>query len=94
MRKRAEVLTHIQKTNSQYNLPEIGKNIAYTANRAGVAERCPDPAVQKSMEVDLALLDHYDHLLRDMERAILKTAKQQDANTLYRLRTSPASARS
>ena len=83
------MLTHIQNTNSQYNLPEIGKKIAYKANREGVAERFPDPAVQKSIEVDLALLDHYDRLLRDMELTILKTAKQHDANTLYLLRTVP-----
>ena len=89
MRKRAELLTHIQNTNSQYNLPEIGKKIAYKANRDGVAERFADPAVQKSMEVDLALIDHYDRLLRDMELTILKTAKQHDANTLYLLRTVP-----
>src|SRR5262245_47926744 len=89
MRKRAELLTHIQQTNSQYNLPEIGKKIAYKANRDGVAERFADPAVQKSIEVDLALIDHYDGLLRDMELTILKTAKQHDANTLYLLRTVP-----
>src|SRR6266545_66647 len=88
-RKRAELLAHIQNTNSQYNLPEIGKKLAYKANRAGVAERFPDPAVQKSIEGDLALLDHYDRLLRDMELSILKTAKQHDANTLYLLRTVP-----
>jgi len=28
MRKRAELLAHVQNTNSQYNLPEIGKKIA------------------------------------------------------------------
>jgi transposase len=89
MRKRAELLTHIQQTNSQYNLPEIGKKIAYKANRDGVAERFPDPAVQKSIEVDLALIGHYDQLLRDMELSVLKTAKQHDANTLYLLRTVP-----
>src|SRR5438093_1676185 len=89
MRKRAELLTHIQNTNSQYNLPEIGKKIAYKANREGVAERFPDPAVQKSIAVDLALLDHDDRLLRDMALTILKTAKQHDANTLYLLRTVP-----
>src|SRR6266496_1132765 len=88
-RKRAELLAHVQNTNSQYNLPEIGKKIAYKANREGVAERFPDPAVQKSIEVDLALLDHYDRLLRDMELTILKTAKQHDAHTLYLLRTVP-----
>jgi transposase len=89
MRKRAELLTHVQQTNSQYNLPEIGQKIAYTANRDGVAERFPEPAVQKSIEVDLALIGHYDHLLRDMELSVLKTAKQHDANTLYLLRTIP-----
>src|SRR5262249_6180187 len=75
--------------NSQYNLPEIGKKIAYKANRSGVAERFADPAVQKSVEVDLALLDYYDQLLRDLELAIVKTAKQHDANTLYLLQTVP-----
>src|SRR5438128_3217022 len=89
MRKRAELLTHVQQTNSQYNLPDIGKKIAYKTNRSGVAERFTDPAVQKSVEVDLALLDYYDQLLRDLELAIVKTAKQHDANTLYLLQTVP-----
>ena len=88
-RKRAELLTHVQQTNSQYNLPEIGKKIAYKANRSGVAERFADPAVHKSVEVDLALLDYYDPLLRDLELTIGKTAKQHDANTLYLLQTVP-----
>ena len=66
-RKRAELLPHIQQTNWQYNLPEMGKKIAYKANRAGVAERFPDPAVHKSVEVDLALIDFYDQLRRDLE---------------------------
>jgi transposase len=89
MRKRAELLTHIQNTNSQYNLPEIGKKIAYKANRSGVAERFADPAVQKSVAVDLALIGHYDELLRDVELSILKAAKQHNSNTLYLLRTVP-----
>src|SRR2546425_2761259 len=33
MRNRAELLAHIQNTNSQYNLPELGKKIAYKATR-------------------------------------------------------------
>jgi transposase len=89
VRHRAELLTHVQQTNSQYNLPEIGKKIAYKANRDGVAERFPDPAVQKSIEVDLALMGHYDALLRDLELAIVTTAKQHEANTLYLLQTVP-----
>jgi hypothetical protein len=65
MRKRAELLAHVQNTNSQYNLPEIGKKSAYKANRDGVAERCAEPAVQKTIEVDLALITYYDRLLGD-----------------------------
>jgi transposase len=89
MRKRAELLAHIQNTNSQYNLPEIGKKLAYKGNRDGVAERFLDPAVQKSVEVDLALIDHYDRLLSDVELTIVQTAKQHNAQALYRLQSVP-----
>jgi Transposase IS116/IS110/IS902 family len=88
-RKRAELLAHLQHTNSQYTLPEIGKKWAYKANRDGGAERCPDPAVQPSMEVDLALLGYYDPLLSDLALHIVKAAKQHDAHTLYLLQTGP-----
>jgi transposase len=89
MRKRAELLAHVQNTNSQYNLPEIGKKIAYKANREGVAERFHDAAVQKTIEVDLALITYDDELLKDLELYILKTAKHHDAHTLYLLQTIP-----
>jgi transposase len=87
--KRGELLAHVQNTNSQYNLPAIGKKIAYKANRDGGAERFADPAVQKSIEVDLALIGYDDELLRDVELTIVKTAKHHDANTLYLLQTVP-----
>jgi transposase len=87
--KRAELLAHVQNTNSQYNLPAIGQKITYKANRDGVAERFADPAVQKSIEVDLTLIGHYDDLLRDVELTIVKAAKHHDANTLYLLQTVP-----
>src|SRR6266478_2434943 len=89
MRKRAELLAHVQNTNSQYNLPEIGKKIAYKANREGVAERFCDPSVQRSIEVDLKLMDHYDQLLTDLELYIVGTAKEHDANAFYQLRSVP-----
>src|SRR5262245_34817829 len=81
-RKRAELLGHVHNTTSQYNLPEIGKKIAYKANRDGVAERFAAPAVQKSIEVDLALITSYDPWLADVELAIVKAAKHHDAHTL------------
>lgn len=39
MRQRAELLGHVQLTNQQYNMPEIGRKIAYRNNGDGVAER-------------------------------------------------------
>jgi transposase len=87
--KRAELLAHVQHTNSQDHLPAIGQKIAYTANRDGVAERCADPAGQKSLAVDLTRIGPDDALLRDVERTIVKAATHHDANTLYLLQTVP-----
>jgi transposase len=89
MRKRADLLAPVPNTNSQYNLPESGTKIAYKANRDGVAERFADPAVRKSIELDVALITYYDQLLTDLELSIVKSAKQHDANTFYRLRSVP-----
>ena len=73
-RRRAERLTHVQQTNCQYNLPEIGKKIAYKATRMGVAARFADPAVPKSIKVDLALIDHDDRVLNDLAWSMLNTS--------------------
>lgn len=89
MRKRAELLAHIQNTNSQDHLPEIGKKLAYKANREGVAERFLEPAVHKSIAVDLTLIGQYDRLLTDLELDLVQTAKAHDAQTFYRLRSIP-----
>src|SRR5215216_4785914 len=89
MRKRAELLAHVQHTTSQYNLPVIGKKIAYNANRDGVAQRFAEPAVHKSIEVDLALSTYDDQLLGDMELSIIQAATHHDANTLSLLQTVP-----
>jgi len=88
-RTRGELLAHVQHTNSQYTLPAIGKKMASKANRAGVAERFADPAVQKSLEGDLALITSYDALRRDVELTIVTTATHHDAQTLYLLQTVP-----
>src|SRR4030095_794797 len=74
MRKRAALLAPVQNTTRQYHLPEIGKKSVYNANRAGVAERFAEAAVQKTIAVDLALITYYDALLKARELFLLKTA--------------------
>jgi transposase len=89
MRKRAARLAHVPQTNSPYHLPEMGKKSAYTANRAGVAERFAAPAVPKSMEGDLALIDYDDRLLTALALHIVKSAKHHAVHPFYRLRSLP-----
>jgi transposase len=89
MRHRAELLAHIQQTTSQYNRPAIGKQLAYKANRAGVAERFLEPAVQQSIAVALALIDTDERLRTTLELDLVQTAKTHEAQTFYRLRSIP-----
>ena len=87
MRRRADLLSHIQNTNSQYNLSAFGKKIAYKVHREGVAEQFADAEVRKSVEVNLELIDHYDRVLEDLKRHILRSARNHDPNALHLLRT-------
>jgi transposase len=89
VRKRGQLLAHIQMTSHQYNLPPLGKRIAYPSNREGVADHFRDRVVKKSIAVDLALLDRYDALITDLELYLVRQAKQHDPNAFHRLRTIP-----
>ena len=89
MHQRSQLLAHIQNTNSQYNLPEIGKKIAYKSNREGVAERFADVSVRSSITFDLRRIDFYDGLLNEVELEILRHAKLHNPNTLHLLDSVP-----
>lgn len=89
VRQRAERLTHIRQTHSQYKLPALGKSLKSKAQRAGVAQRFSDPAVQKNVDVDLALIEYDDRVIRDLEHHIMTAAQQHDPDTLRRLQSVP-----
>jgi len=89
--KRAELVAHIQITNAQYNLPPFGKKLVYAKNRAElkVAEHFPDAHVRKNIELDLALIDHLDEQIADVELYLQRTVKVEDPHTYYLLQTIP-----
>jgi len=89
VRKRGQLLAHIQNTRAQYNLPAFERRLAYPANREGVSLHFPDPSVRKSVEVDLALIDQYDTLIADLEQTLVREAKYDDPDAFHRLRTVP-----
>jgi transposase len=89
VRKRGQLLAHIQNTRAHYNLPVFGRKLAYRTNRAGVVEHFPDPSVQQSIAVDLALIDQYDALIIEIELTIVREAKRHNADAFHRLRSVP-----
>lgn len=87
VRKRADLLAHIQNTNSQYNLPEFGRKITRKVNREGVLEHFPDREVQQSIAVDIELIDHYNRIITNLERYIARSAKNHNPQALHLLKT-------
>jgi Transposase len=87
VRKRGQLLAHIQMTSHQYNLPPLGKRIAYPANREGIAEHFESRVVRQSIAVDLALLERYDALITELEPS--KVEPQRDAEARSRDRSLP-----
>ncbi len=91
VRQRAALMTHLQILNSQYNLAPFAKKLAYAANRAelDIAGRFADPSVQKSAAADLAVIDALDVQIAALELYLERTAKVDDVQSFYRLRSIP-----
>jgi len=93
MRKRADLLAHIQNTASQYNLPPLGQRVDRKGERATIPAHFPDPVVRRSIELDLALIAHYDTLLKTLEQELALMAKAHDAFAYHLLRSIPGVGR-
>ena len=91
VRKRAELLTHVQILNAQYNLAPFPKKLSFAANREelNIAARFADPSVQRSAAVNLALVDRLDELIGELELYLVRTAKVDDVQAYHRLQTIP-----
>jgi transposase len=89
MRLRGQALAHVTNTFTQYNLPAPQKRLNSRTNRLGVAERFHDQSVQCAVRCDLALADHLDEQLRDIERYLIEHAKLDDPQAFARLQTVP-----
>jgi transposase len=86
-RKRAELVTHIQNTAIQYNLPDPLGRIAKPSERGEVAKKFRDPIVRAMVEVDLATIEHYEELLGTLERHLEKIAVGHDPVSLALLKS-------
>jgi transposase len=89
VRRSAELLAHIQNTNTQYNLPAFKKKLSRKYNHDGIAQRFENPSVRKSVETDLAIITALNQVLKPLEWHIEKSARAHDYHTLYLLRSIP-----
>jgi len=91
VRKRAELITHVVNTNTQYNLPAFGKKLVYARNRTelNIRKRFSDPSVRMNIELDLRLLDTLDELIGDVELYLTRTVKVDLPQAYYLLNTIP-----
>jgi len=89
VRRRGNLLAHIQNTHHQYNLPTPQAKVAYKSNRPGVAEAFADLDVRKSLEIDFAMIERYDEVIGELELHLTRRAKQHDPQVFYRLRSIP-----
>jgi transposase len=89
VRQRGQLLAHLQNTHHQHNLPEPSRKIIYRATRAGIPEKFTDPSIRKSIEADLALVEVYDRLIRELELHIVRTGTAHDPDSFLRLRSLP-----
>ncbi|MDZ7658012.1 IS110 family transposase [Fodinibius sp.] len=88
VRKRAELLGHIQNTTSQYNLPSLGTlSRPHHRRDKDIVGHFPDPVVQLMIQTDLELIDHYDPIIKRLDKQILSLAKGHDPTSLYLLKS-------
>ena len=93
VRQRGQLLAHIQMTYHQYNRPSPGKRITYRSNRTGVGEGFEDVSVTDSLAADLALTNHYEVVIQELEVAVLRQARGHDHNSFQLLRSIPGIGR-
>ena len=92
VRRRSELLAHVQLINQQCNCDPFEKVLKYAGNR-DILERFTDDSVRLSVQADLQIVGHYDKLLNQLESDLLCLAKQHDARSCALLRTIPGIGR-
>jgi transposase len=89
VRRRGELLAHVQLMNQQYNHDPFEKMLKYAGNRCDVLDRFAESSAQLNVAADLEMVGHYDHLIKQLETNLLREAKLHDPKACSLLRTIP-----
>jgi transposase len=89
VRRRSELLAHVQLMNQQYNHDPFEKMLKYAGNRGDVLDRFVESSAQLNVAADLQMVGHYDQLLKQLETNLLRQATLHDPRACRLLRTIP-----
>jgi transposase len=73
----------------QHNVPSVGSDVKYISKRQEIAELGDDPATQRAIQADVALLTPFDQQIRHLEADIEKMAQEHYAKHLNILQSIP-----
>ena len=88
VRRRSELLAHVQLINQQYNHDPFEKMLKYAGNR-DVLDRFAEISARLNVKADLQMVGHYDQLLKQLERDLVRQATLHDPQACRLLRTIP-----
>ena len=88
VRRRSELLAHVQLLNQQYNHDPFEKTLKYAGNR-DVLDRFEENSAKLNVQADLDMVGHYDRLIKQLEANLLRQAKLHDPQSCHLLRTIP-----
>ena len=71
VRHGADLKAHVANTASQYNLPAHNVNLKNVCDREKMRYYFPDPVVQRSINLDMGILDCYQKELKPLEHYII-----------------------
>jgi len=89
VRQRAQLIAHIQNTNSQYNLPPFDRKLSRHPDYSELAERFPHASTKLSIGADATLINHYHQTLAELETHLVRHAKVHDPATYHLLQSLP-----
>jgi transposase len=89
VRQKAQLIAHIQNTNSQYNLPAFDVKLSGKSDYSDIIKRFAHESTRLSIGADAALIDQYQQTIAELEKHLVQNAKVHDGTTYYLLQSTP-----
>jgi transposase len=89
VRHKAQLIAHIQNSNSQYNLPPFDRKLSRHPDYSDLAGRFAHASTRLSIAADATLINHYQETIAELEAHLVKHAKVHDPATYHLLQSLP-----